>query len=158
MIILTVLGLLVALAGVVGCFLPILPGPVFSYLSILILSFSKDWTPFGTPFLIVTGILVVILIITDYVVPAMGAKRYGATRMGIWGSVIGMIAGIFVFPPFGMLILAFTGALLGEIITGQKPTQAIKAGWGIILGNLVSAALKFSYSGVLLVLYVINMF
>ena len=158
MIILTILGLLVALAGVVGCFLPILPGPIFSYTAILILSFSKGWTAFGTPFLIVTGILVVILTITDYVVPAMGAKRYGATRMGIWGSVIGMIAGVFVFPPFGMLILAFAGALFGEIITGQHPLKAIKAGWGIILGNLVSAALKFSYSGVLLVLYVINMF
>lgn len=158
MIILIVLGLLISLAGFVGCFLPILPGPGFSYLAILILSFAKNWEPFSATFLVITAFLTALVSVLDYIIPAMGAKKYGASQFGIWGSVIGMIAGIFVIPPFGMLLLAFAGALIGEIIAGKKTGQAMQAGWGIILGNIVSAALKVSFSGVFLILYVFNMF
>lgn len=158
MIFLIIVGLLISIAGFVGCFLPILPGPPFSYLALLILSFARNWEPFSTTFLIITALLTVLVSLFDYIIPAMGAKKYGASKTGIWGSIIGMIAGVFFIPPFGMLILAFLGALIGEIITGKKAGKALQAGWGIIMGNFVSAALKVSFSGVFLILYIFNMF
>ncbi|MBU0996232.1 MAG: DUF456 domain-containing protein [Proteobacteria bacterium] len=158
MIIFTILGLLISVAGLIGCFMQILPGPTFSYLAILVLSFAKSWEPFSTPFLIVTFLLTILVSVLDYIIPSIGAKKYGASKMGIGGSVIGMITGIFFFPPFGMLLFAFLGALIGEIITGKKASLALQAGWGIIVGNIASVALKLSFSGVLLILYVFNMF
>ena len=120
MIIFTILGFLIAVAGVIGCFVPILPGPTFSYLAIIVLSFAKGWVPFSTTFLVVTFLLTILVSVLDFIIPSIGAKKYGASKMGIWGSVIGMIVGIFFIPPFGMLIFAFIGALIGEIITGKK--------------------------------------
>ena len=158
MIILVIIGFIVSIAGFLGCFLPIIPGPPLSYLAIIILSMAKNWEPFSATFLIITAILTVLLSLVDYIMPAMGAKRYGASRYGIWGSMIGMIAGLFVIPPFGMLILAFFGALAGEILAGKEAGKAMQAGLGIIMGNLVSVALKVSFSGVFLILYIFNMF
>ena len=158
MIILVIIGFIVSIAGFLGCFLPIIPGPPLSYLAIIILSMAKNWEPFSATFLIITAILTVLLSLVDYIMPAMGAKRYGASRYGIWGSMIGMIAGLFVIPPFGMLILAFVGALAGEILAGKEAGKAMQAGLGIIMGNLVSVALKVSFSGVFLILYIFNMF
>jgi uncharacterized protein YqgC (DUF456 family) len=103
-IILVVLGLLLALAGLIGCLLPVVPGPPLSFLALLLISLAKNWEPFSVPFLIVMGCLTAAVAIMDYLIPIKGAQKYGASRYGIWGSVMGMLVGIFFFPPLGMIL------------------------------------------------------
>ncbi|MCK5204491.1 MAG: DUF456 domain-containing protein, partial [Desulfobacterales bacterium] len=102
-----VIGLILALAGMIGCILPIIPGPTFSFLALILLSWTKNWQVFSQAFLIVMGSLTVILMILDYIAPALGAKKYGASKPGLWGSAIGMIIGIFFIPPWGIIVGAF---------------------------------------------------
>ena len=153
-----IIGLIISAIGIVGCILPVIPGPALSYLALIILSFAKDWEPFSIKFLIITAILTVLVTILDYVVPAFGAKRYGASKAGIWYSVIGMVIGIFLFPPWGLIMGAFFGGLVGEILVGTKGEKAFKVGWGILIGNLVGTSIKLAFSIVLLIYYVIEMF
>ena len=85
----------------------------------------------------------------DYVIPSLGARRYGASRWGIWGSVAGMLIGIFFFPPFGMLIGAFVGAIAGELLGGKRGIAVLRAGQGILMGILFGAVLKLAVCGVM---------
>ncbi|GAI87090.1 unnamed protein product, partial [marine sediment metagenome] len=77
------------------------------------------------------------------------SQKKGASKAGIWGSVIGMVAGIVFFPPFGVIIGTFVGAVLGELIFSNKPDSALKAGWGVFLGTMLGIALKLGVSGVI---------
>ncbi len=141
------------MVGLAGCILPVIPGPPFSFLALIILSWAKDWEPFSSTFLIIMAGLTILLTILDYVVPVRGAKKYGASKLGLWGSIIGMLIGLFFFPPLGMFIGAIVGAFAGELIAGKEVKKALRAGWGIFVGNMLVIILKLTFSGVILFFY-----
>lgn len=155
---LIIFGLILAIVGLIGCVLPMVPGPPLSYIALITLSFARNWEPFSATFLLVMGVLTVLTLVLDYVVPAAGAKKYGASKWGIWGSVIGMIVGIFVFPPFGLFLGGFGGAVAGELLAGKGNEAALRAGWGVFIGNVVGTGIKLGFCAVLLFYYVAKMF
>lgn len=155
---LIIIGFLLAVAGMVGCILPIIPGPLLSFSALILLSWIKNWQIFSQTFLIVMGILTVLLTLFDYIAPGLGAKKYGASKRGIWGSAIGMIVGIFFIPPWGMIAGAFIGALVGELASGKSGRKALRAGWGILIGNVFGIGLKLAFTAVVLFFYVKEMF
>ena len=155
---LIIIGLILAIAGMVGCILPIIPGPILSFSALILLSWIKSWQSFSQTFLIVMGILTGLLLLLDYVAPALGAKKYGASKRGLWGSVIGMIIGIFFIPPWGMIVGAFIGALVGELASGKSGRKALRAGWGILIGNVLVIGLKLGFTAVVLFYYIKEMF
>jgi uncharacterized protein YqgC (DUF456 family) len=129
--------------GIIGAFLPVLPGPLTGWVGLLLLGFTsavpKDWT-----FLGITLALAVLVWILDYFIPAMGTKRFGGSKYGVYGTTIGLIVGLLSPIPFGMLIGAFVGAFIGETAFDKKDTnKALKASFGSLLGFFVSATLKF---------------
>jgi len=155
---LIIAGLLMALTGLLGCILPAIPGPPISFLSLLVLSFAKDWEPFNATFLVIMAGITALLTLSDYVLPTLFAEKYGASRSGIWGSVAGMLVGVLLFPPWGVLLGAFVGAIIGELIAGKMGKTALLIGWGVLVGNMVSIGFKLSFSGFVLVVYIMNMF
>jgi uncharacterized protein YqgC (DUF456 family) len=155
---LIILGFLCALIGLVGCVFPVIPGPPLSFLALILISLAKNWEPFSATFLLIMGGLAVVVSILDYVVPVVGAKKYGASKPGIWISMIGMLVGVLFFPPWGMLIGAFLGALAGELLAGKKGRKSLQAAWGVFVGNVVSIGFKLAYCGVILFFFVKAMF
>jgi uncharacterized protein YqgC (DUF456 family) len=99
-----------------------------------------------------------VVTLLDYVAPAVGAKRYGASKLAVWISVIGMLIGLFFFPPWGMIIGAFLGALVGEAVRGRKGKEMLRAGWGVFVGTVVGTGMKLALSGIMLFFYVKEMF
>ena len=81
----------------------------------------------------------------DYFIPAIGTKRFGGTRYGVYGTTIGLIIGLISPIPFGMLLGAFFGAFIGELLYDSKETnRALKASFGAFVGFLASVTIKFS--------------
>ncbi|MEO9570374.1 MAG: DUF456 domain-containing protein [Polaribacter sp.] len=155
-IFLLLLGFILVCLGIVGSFLPVLPGPLTSWFGLLLLHSTKvipiDWT-----FLGITLGLAVLIWILDYFIPAIGTKRFGGTKYGVYGTTIGLIVGLFSPIPFGMLIGAFLGAFIGEMLYDSKDTnRALKASFGAFLGFLASATIKFSIAAVYFVLFIIQ--
>jgi uncharacterized protein YqgC (DUF456 family) len=149
MIVLIILGIICLIIGIIGCFVPGLAGPPFSFLALILLSIAKRWEPFSPGFLIVIAAVTIIVTALDYIVPAAGAKKYGASKFGFWGAVIGMIIGIIYIPPLGMIIGAFIGAFVGELLIGKQSSAALKAGWGVFVGVMIGILLKLIASGVM---------
>jgi hypothetical protein len=97
----------------------------------------------------VLGALTVVVQALDYLLPAVGAKKFGATKYGFWGAIIGMLLGIIFVPPLGIIIGAFLGAIFGEVIAGKEASEALKAGWGVFVGVMVGMLLKLILAGVM---------
>ena len=153
-----ILGLIFALVGFLGCALPIIPGPPLSYFSLILLSLAKDWQPFSPFFLILMAVIMGLVLLTEYVLPIAGAKKYGASKYGLWGSIAGVILGIFIFPPWGMIFGGLAGAFGGELIAGKDSRDALRAGWGVFVGNIASAAVKLTYCAVVLFFFIKALF
>lgn len=102
--------------------------------------------------------LTILVTILDYVVPAGGAKKYGASKSGVVGAMTGMLIGVFMFPPWGMIMGALIGAFAGELLAGKKGRKALQAGFGVFVGIMVGTGLKLAFSGTILFFYIKQMF
>ncbi len=142
------IGLLFLLLGIAGGVLPIIPGPPLSYLGLLFLHFTDKYH-FTANFLILWGIITIVVYALDYVIPAWGTKKFGGSKRGVWGSIIGLILGLFLFPPFGIIIGPFAGAVVAELSGGKDRSTAIKAGFGSFVGFLLGTMLKLITSGMM---------
>lgn len=142
-----ILGALLILAGLLGSFLPVLPGPPISYIGLLLLQLTAN-PPFSIQFLVIWALIVIAIMVLDNVIPAWGARKYGGSPYGVWGSIIGLIAGIF-FPPLGIVIGPIAGAFLGEMIGGKTSDQAMRAAWGSFVGFLAGTLIKVIACGMM---------
>lgn len=153
---LSILAILLILIGIAGAIIPIIPGPIISYLGLLSLYFF-DEPPFTDDFMITWAIIAIVVTSLDQIIPVLGTKKMGGTKYGVNSSIVGLILGIFFFPPLGIIIGPFAGALVGELIGGKDFNQATKAGFGSFLGFLSGTLLKLIYSGIIAYHVIINL-
>lgn len=97
------------LLGILGSFLPILPGPLTGWIGFLLV-YQVSYTPSNSSFLWTTLFIAIGLFLTDYIVPIIGTKKFGGTRSGIIGSVLGLEFGLIILGPLGIIIGSFGGA------------------------------------------------
>ncbi|MGC6422635.1 MAG: DUF456 domain-containing protein [Flavobacteriaceae bacterium] len=142
--ILLLLGLFFALLGIVGSFLPIIPGPVTSWLGLLFLYLTR-WVPFDSVFLTLTFLVAVGVFLLDYIIPLLGTKQFGGSKNGMIGSTLGLLIGLIFLGPLGVLVGPFLGAFIGELTRDSKNIRtAGKAALGSLIGFLTGVFLKFS--------------
>jgi hypothetical protein len=148
-IIMTVLGTVAVVVGLIGCIVPVLPGPIVSYAALLLISVAGGWDLYGVGTLIVLAVLAAGTTILDSVLPAVSSRRAGAGRAGVWGSILGMLIGTVFFPPFGMIIGAFVGALAFEVIFNPDNKEPLKAALGVFKGTVLATLLKLMAAGII---------
>jgi hypothetical protein len=149
-----VIGGILMLAGIIGCLLPLIPGPPLSFSGLLLLQL-RETAPFTSKFLIIWAVIVIAITVLDYLVPIYGTKRFGGTKYGLWGCTIGLIAG-FWFGPIGIIAGPFLGALLGEWLGNRNSDQALKAAIGSFVGFLVGTVIKLIASGVMTYYFIVS--
>jgi len=144
-LILLIIGLLLCLIGIVGSFLPIIPGPVTSWLGILLLNLTSV-VEFNLNFVLITLTVAISVGILDYLIPVLGVKKLGGTRSGQIGTTLGLIIALIILGPIGIIIGPFGGALLGEISTKKSLQDCIKPAFGAFIGVIAGSVIKFLIS------------
>ena len=107
------------LLGIVGSFLPIIPGPMTSWIGLFTLSFVS-YVSISTSFLVISFSIALLIFLLDIFIPIIGAKKFGGGRGSTYGASLGLLVGILFLGPFGLLIGPFLGAFLGELIVNKK--------------------------------------
>jgi len=147
--ILLILGIILMIIGIIGCLVPVLPGPPLSFLGLLLLHFTRfgsgTVTVLTNPVLYTLGVIAVVVTIMDYVVPVWGTKKFGGSKYGTRGATIGLIIGFFL-GPLGIILGPLIGAFVGEMIFKDDLGYAFKAGFGSLLGFLTGIGLKLAAS------------
>lgn len=175
-IILIILGAICLLTGLLGCVLPVLPGVPLAYLGLLLLHWTER-VQFSWQFLVVWAVIVVVIQVLDFVIPAWGTKKFGGTKWGVSGSTIGLLVGLFM-GPFGIVIGPFAGAVIGELLyfnrhpqyssmssssvqtdvkTQSNFNKALRAGFGSFLGFLTGTLLKCVCCGVMIAYFIMEL-
>lgn len=144
---LLILAGLCMLVGLIGCIVPGLPGTPIAYAGLWIAQ-ATERVDFSWQVLLIWGIVTIVVSVLDYVVPALGTKKFGGTRWGVWGSTIGVFIGLF-FGAVGVIVGPLVGAILGELLGGKKMAEALRAGWGSFIGLLCGTVLKLICCGLM---------
>ena len=135
----------VMVAGIVGAFLPGIPG------TSLIVAAIVGWGVATQNFALLAwpiGCAVVVFLfgfVIDFLAGYLGAKQVGASDSGQIGAVVGMVAGFFGLIPalpvggplLGLLIGPLVGAIVGEYIHCKDLNQSVRAGVGIVVGSVL---------------------
>ncbi len=138
--------MLLCIAGLAGCIVPGIPGPPLNFAGMLLMQYVSK--PYETYTLIIFGLITFVIVIIDFLLPAWFAKKFGATKWGIWGSFIGMFIGLF-FTPIGMIAGLLFGAVLGDLLAGKTSRQATRSGIATFFGTLLSTGLKLGAAGIM---------
>lgn len=138
--------------GLIGCILPIIPGPPLSFIGLLILE-GTEKVDFAGDFLLLMLVLAIAVTVLDYFIPIWGTKKFGGTRAGVIGSTLGLIVGVLVFPPLGIIFGPFVGAIVGEMLQKDDFNQAVKSGIGSFVGFLLGTGIKLIVSSVMMYYY-----
>ena len=142
-IVLIVISFLLVMGGLLGCILPVLPGPPLAYVGLLVAHIT-DKVEFSTVQLVSWLVLVIVLQVLDYVTPMLGSKYTGGSEYGNRGCIAGTILGLF-FMPWGIVAGPFVGAVLGEMLGGKDLRHSLKAGFGTFLGVVFGVLLKIVF-------------
>lgn len=152
---LLIIGFILMFVGILGSFLPVLPGVPISWAGLLLLYLTKaipdDWI-----FLGITLAIAVMVFALDYIIPVWGTKKFGGSKWGMIGTTIGLLIAL-IFPIlgfFGIIIWPFLGALIGELINKADQKTALKAAFGSFLGFLTGTFLKFMVTVIYLGLFI----
>jgi len=132
--------------GIIGCFFPIIPGPPISYGGLLVFHFFSSYTIKES---VLWFMVFVVLVVTvfDLWVQIYGVKIFGGKKKAVNGSILGLIIGILLFPPFGIIIGPFVGAFIGASMEQDSDAKkSIKIALGSLAGFLAGTILKLSVS------------
>ena len=150
MIALKIIAVILGLAGLVGCILPVIPGPPLSWAGLLLV-FLTGPEGMTSGFLILWLVITIVVTILDYVAPSWITKKTGGSKAAARGTLVGLVLGLIFFPPWGMIVGSFLGALIAEVVVnGSEVADSVKPAFGSFLGFLLSTGLKLTASGVML--------
>ena len=138
-----------------GTFYPIIPSFIFMLLGYVLYGLFFTFEELSWLFWVIQLLFVVLLFGSDMAANALGVKKFGGTKAGIWGSTIGLLIGPFVIPVAGILVGPFLGAVLAELLVTRKGLkQAVQSGVGSLVGFLTSSLAKI----IILILMIIVFF
>lgn len=147
---LMIVGIFAVLFGLVGAIVPGIAGPPFSYAGLLLVSFMEG-VEHSVWFLVIMGVIGAVAFFLDYVVPIWGTKKFGGTKQGMWGSTLGLLAGLILTTFFNFAFIAilagpFFGAYIGERIAKTPNKDAWRAAAGSLVGFVIGTAVKLVYA------------
>lgn len=137
------LAALLVLLGIVGLLVPALPGTPLLLAGLVLAAWAEGFAYVGWGWLALLGAIAFLGYFIDFAAGAFGAKRFGASKAGMTGALVGGLLGLFFGLP-GVLLGPFVGAVAGELLARRGTQAAGRAGFGAALGLALGAAAKLA--------------
>ncbi len=131
--------------GIIGSFVPAIPGPPISY-GALLLSHFYVYSVSDENFLWLMAIVVIFVTIFDFWIQVYGVKKFGGNKKAVNGSILGLIIGLIFLPGIGIILGPFIGAFIGAKMEDPDVNKALKIALGALAGFMVGTLLKLSVS------------
>jgi uncharacterized protein len=142
---LIVSGMIFLLIGLLGAFIPLIPGPPLSYGGFLLIHFSSS-IQFSAGQLWFFGIFSLFVLVLDFILPVVITPKTRGSKSAMIGAGIGMLIGVFLFFPYGIIVGPVVGAWLAGKVKGMTDKEALHAAMGSFAGVLLGIVLKFTLS------------
>jgi uncharacterized protein len=151
-----IISTVIMLTGFVGVFLPILPGVLLVFAGTLLYAWSTGFQVITIGNLIFFLILTAISSALDYIGGVLTAKKYGASKYGLIGGVLGSLLGLAIFSIPGLIIGQLAGVTLGELLFGKQMKESFTSGFAMFVGYLLGSVVKVFFAGLIVIIFYIK--
>jgi uncharacterized protein len=125
------------LAGLLGTVLPGLPGLPLVIAGGVVFAMGSGFAvigPWQLAAFVGLGLLGIGLSLAGNL---LGARVFGASRLGLLGALLGLFVGFFLAGPLGLLVGPLVGAIALELLAGRDLRAALRSGLGTLIGFLL---------------------
>jgi uncharacterized protein len=143
--------------GVLGTFIPGLPGIGLVYAGILVYAFADGFTAIQGSTVMYLGIATLIASFAQYFGSLWATKSAGGKKKALIGTFVGAILGT-MGGPVGIFIGAFIGALIGALLEGRTPEAAAHVAFLSVLGIIGGSIIQFLLSIALIAAFLLAIF
>lgn len=150
--------LLIMLMGMAGIVIPIIPSIPLVWLGAFVFALCTHFEKITGMLLLVFALLTIFSIVLETLGSVYGARKFGATRWGIIGSVIGTGVGFYLGGPIGLILGPIIGTVIFELIGGKDYRGALKSGMGNFVGFLGGSLIKFSIGLAMIIIFIWKVF
>jgi hypothetical protein len=137
-----ILSIVLMVVGLAGVVLPFVPGVPLAWLGLFIYASATGFETISWLVIIVFLVITLILTALDFLAPMWGARKYKASKWGTLGAFLGAIIGVFTLGIWGIIFGPFLGAIAGELIAGKGKKQALKSAWGTLVGFILGTLVR----------------
>ena len=128
--------------GLLGVFIPVLPGVPLAWLWMLVYAIGTGFEKISVTATVVFTVLMLLTLAFDLIAPILGARKYQASKWGVMGASMGMIVGLLTLGFVGTIVGPLVGALVAELIAKGEPGRAMKAALGTFVGFLAGTLFR----------------
>lgn len=157
-IVLFSVSLLIMLMGMSGIVIPIVPSIPLVWLGAFVFALCTHFEKISGMLLVVFALLTIFSIVLENLGSVYGAKKFGATRWGIIGSLIGTCVGFYLSGPIGLILGHIIGTVIFELIGGKDYRGALKSGLGNFVGFLGGSIIKFFIGLAMIIIFTWKVF
>lgn len=138
-----IIAIIFMVVGFLGVIIPGLPDAILILAGALVYAIWTKFAEVNINLILILAGLTALSLILDYLGAALGAKKFGASKLGVFGAILGGILGFIIFSFLGLILGAILGTVVFEIIFTRKDwSLALKAGFGTFLGLIFGIFLK----------------
>lgn len=146
------------LLSFVGIVVPMIPGTVLLWGGFLLYHFFIDAEALNWFFWLAMLLITFILIGADLLMNYYFINVFGGSKWSQWLAVLGVLIGVFIYPPIGLIIVPFLLVFIAEFLQQQTFKQALKAAFGAIVGFLSSSVAKIMLQVIMIFWFFIVVF
>ena len=150
-----VITLLVMLTGLFGLVIPVFPGLVIIWLAALAYGLAAGFGTLGGWMFVLITLLAIGGMLVDNVLMSAGAKKSGASWLGMAVALLGFSLGTLIVPVVGGLVLGPLALFAFEYYRHRSRGRALDAVKGLAAGWGLSLLARFAIGVVMIVLWVV---
>lgn len=144
------------LAGLAGVFMPVLPGVPLVFAGALVYAWSTGFQVITIGNLIFFGVLTAISSAVEYIGGIITARKYGASKYGLIGGVVGGVTGLVLLGIPGMIIGQLMGVITGELYYGKQIRASFESGFAMFVGYILGSTIKIFFAGLIVIVFYIK--
>lgn len=149
---------IIMLAGMAGIIVPIIPSIPLIWIGAFFYALFTRFEKITWMVLVIFALLTIFSIVLENLGNVYGAKRFGATKWGIIGSIIGMGFGFYLTGPVGLILGPIAGTVIFEIIGGMGYRAALKSGLGNLVGFIGGSIVKILIGLAMIIIFLWKVF
>ncbi|HOW23754.1 MAG TPA: DUF456 domain-containing protein [Sedimentibacter sp.] len=148
-----VLAIIMFLIGLIGTILPALPGVLLIFGGMLVYGFMTGFASLSIWFFVMQLLVMAVIFIVDFIASVVSTKKYGGSKQAAFGAAVGTILGVIILGPLGIIIGPFAGSVAAEVLLGKEIKQAVKVGFGSLVGVMGGTLFKLAAEALMIIYF-----